>query len=63
MRVGDDISKRRGFKFLKGEIKTFKLMHQVQLINSYELYRNIMQRTLLRLAPNVLKKAFYKFLR
>ena len=63
MRVGDAISKRRGFKFLKGEIKTFKLMHQAQLINRYELYRNITQRTLLRLAPNALKKAFYKFLR
>lgn len=63
MRAGDSISQRRGFAFLKGEIKVFKLLNQLKFISKFQMYKNIISRTFLRLSPNFVKKLAYKILR
>lgn len=63
MRVGDALSERRSKDFLKGEILTFNLFYSIGFLNRYQLYRNIMQRKVVRLSPHWLKKILYKYLR
>jgi len=63
MRVGDALTNRRGFKFLKGEIQIFKHMLEIGFINKKEYYINIIQRSFLRLAPHSIKKFLYKSIR
>lgn len=63
MRVGNALTERRGGSFLKGEIKVFKYLHVVGFLSTYVMYRNILQRSIVRLSPVWLKKAFYKYLR
>lgn len=63
MRVGDAISQRRSAEFLKGEINTFKHLHTIGFLSKYELKRNILQRKIVRLSPNWMKKLLYKYLR
>ena len=63
MRVGDAINQRRSAEFLKGEINTFKHLHTIGFLNKYELKRNILQRKIVRLSPNWIKKLLYKYFR
>lgn len=63
MRCGDSMMKRRGFKFLKGEIKLFLKLYEINHINTTQLILNIASRSILRLSPLSLKKLFYKKLR
>jgi len=63
MRVGEALVSRRGLDFLKGEIEIFKFQKQIGFINSYELFRNISQRLVLRLSPTLIKRLLYKFAR
>lgn len=63
MRVGDALSKRRGLKFLKGEAKLFQFLYDVGFLNKYELCRNILQRSIVRLSPTWMKKILYKYAR
>lgn len=63
MRVGNALAERRGLEFLKGEIAVFKYLHKIGFITIYELYRNIIQRAIVRLSPIWLKKFLYKYIR
>ena len=63
MRVGEALVSRRGLNFLKGEIKIFKFQKQIGFINSYEFFRNISQRLVLRLSPVFIKRLLYRFIR
>jgi len=63
MRVGNALVERRGKEFLKGEIKVFKHLYSVGLINRYELFRNVFVRSFVRLSPVLVKKILYKYFR
>ncbi|MDI9738106.1 glycosyltransferase [Stutzerimonas stutzeri] len=63
MRVGNALVERRGKEFLKGEIKVFEHLYAVGLINKFELMRNIVVRSFVRLSPVWLKKILYKYFR
>lgn len=63
MRVGNALTERRGLAFLKGEIAVFKYLNEAGFISKYEMTRNIVQRTIVRLSPNWLKEILYKYAR
>lgn len=63
MRVGDALIERRGKDFLIGEIQTFNYLSSVGFLTKYELYRNIMQRSVVRLSPIRFKRFLYKYFR
>lgn len=63
MRVGNALVERRGKEFLKGEIKVFKHLYSVGLINRYEFFRNVLVRSFVRLSPVLVKKILYKYFR
>ncbi|MEN2386001.1 glycosyltransferase [Comamonas thiooxydans] len=63
MRAGDAITQRRGYKFLKGEVKIFIYFEKIGFINKLELLFNIITRSIIRLSPNYIKKILYKTLR
>lgn len=63
MRVGDAFIERRGKGFLKGEIELSKYLNEIGFINKYELFGNIVKRTLVRLAPVFVKRILYKHIR
>lgn len=63
MRAGDSITQRRGFNFLKGEIKTYLHFHKIGFINNIELIYGISIKSFTRLSPNWIKKILYKFAR
>ena len=63
MRTGDDFYSRRGFKFLKGELKIIWLQKQYGMLSGVEMFFNVIFRVLLRLSPSFLKKLAYKFTR
>lgn len=63
MRVGNALVERRGKEFLKGEVKVFKHLYSVGLINRYELVRNVFVRSFVRLSPVSVKKILYKYFR
>lgn len=60
MRISDSITSRRGFSFLKGEIKTFLHFYKIGLLNKPELIKSIIIKSFLRLSPNYLKLFLYK---
>lgn len=63
VRVGDAFNTRRGWEFLKGEIKAFKLMYKIGFINKALYISNVLQRGFLRLSPNWMKKILYQIMR
>lgn len=63
MRVGNALIERRGKTFLIGEIQLFHYLHKIGFLNRYELYRNILQRSIVRQSPLWIKKLLYKYLR
>lgn len=61
MRVGEELLKRRGYGQLKNEIKVINFQRHIGFI-SYAIYiRNILMRSLVRLAPIQIKKLLYKY--
>lgn len=60
MRCGNNMLKRRGAKFLKGEYQTHLLQYKLGLTNPIELLKAITTKTILRLSPIFLKRIFYK---
>lgn len=63
MRIGNALIERRGKTFLIGEIQLFHYLHKIGFLNRYELYRNILQRSIVRQSPLWIKKLLYKYLR
>ncbi len=57
---GDQLSRRGGWKFYRGELKLHYNFYQKGLISHYELTRNVFVRTGIRLLPRILLKQFYK---
>lgn len=60
MRVGDALQQRRGMKFLKGVVGSYKHLYSVGLINRFELAKNITFRAVVVLSPVWFKKILYK---
>lgn len=63
MRASESIAHRRGINFLKGEIKTYLFFHRIGFLNTYETIQCIFLKSVVRLAPNYIKKLLYKFAR
>lgn len=63
VRVAGALTERRGKEFLKGEIELFNYLYKIGFLNKFELYRNIIQRTVVRLSPFWMKKILYKLIR
>ena len=62
-RLGMSFLQRRGVHMLAKEIELLQYQRSIQFINSYEYYRNIFLRSLLRCSPYCLKKFLYQFSR
>lgn len=63
MRAGDSLTARRNKEFLKREIELFQYLYNIGFLNKYELFRNILQRSIVRLSPGWVKKILYKYAR
>lgn len=63
MRTDEGFITRRGYNFLKGEIKIYWYMRVEGFISSLEYIKIILIRSVLRLSPNFLKVLLYKFAR
>lgn len=63
MRVTADFINRRGFKFLKGEVRLLRYMHQTKFINTNVFLKMLLVRCALRLSPSFVKRLLYKFAR
>ncbi|EAT13144.1 glycosyltransferase [Bermanella marisrubri] len=63
MRTDQAFITRRGYEFLKGEIKIYQYMRAEGFISYFEYCKIILIRSALRLSPNFLKVMFYKFAR
>lgn len=62
-RGGDLMIARRGPKFLKGYIQTYKLMYRLNFISLLELISNVLKQSLLRLSPVFIRRLLYKHAR
>jgi glycosyltransferase involved in cell wall biosynthesis len=63
MRTDESFITRRGYNFLKGEIKIYRYMRAEGFISYFEYCKIILIRSALRLSPNFLKVLLYKFAR
>jgi GT2 family glycosyltransferase len=63
MRTDETFITRRGYDFLKGEIKIYQYMRSEGFITNYEYYKIILIRSVLRLSPDFFKVLLYKFAR
>lgn len=63
MRTGEGLMARRGWKFYKGEVKTYLLFKRIGIINNYEFLSNVFARFVLRLSPTWMKKLMYNAFR
>lgn len=63
MRTGDDFITRRGYKFLKGELRSYRIMYQDGFINFYQFMKVSLLRSLVRLSPAFVKVWLYKNMR
>jgi len=63
-RAGDSlIARRRGLKYLKGEMECMKFLYRIKLINRSQLMVHFATKSVLRLMPFVLVKFVYKQMR
>ncbi|MDC7226170.1 MAG: glycosyltransferase [Spirochaetales bacterium] len=64
-RISEDVYKRRGgLQYCKKDIALQKEMLKLGLVNTFEMYKNILLRVPVRLIPNRMRKFIYnKFLR
>ncbi|WP_320820871.1 glycosyltransferase [Thalassolituus sp.] len=60
MRTGESFIKRRGFRFLKGELRSYHYMYNSGFISLFDFIRYSFARSLLRLAPPGLKVLLYR---
>lgn len=60
MRGGDSLMNRRGVGYLFNEIKVISYQRSIGFLNNIEFLRNILLRTIFRIAPNSIKKVLYK---
>ncbi|MCX9132805.1 glycosyltransferase [Aeromonas veronii] len=60
MRTGNDFITRRGYKFLKGEIKSYKIMYRENFLNKRQLISALLLKSFVRLSPKSLKIWLYK---
>ncbi|MCC5855536.1 MAG: glycosyltransferase [Idiomarina sp.] len=63
MRTGREFFNRRGLRFLKGQIETFKHMRDTGFISHFHYYYMVLLFSILRLGPGWLKSIFYKLCR
>ena len=63
MRQEEAIYQRRGRKFLIGELKMFKYMYQIGHLTFVQFVLNCLNRSIIRLSPNLIKKMLYKVMR
>lgn len=63
MRTGDDFITRRGYNFLKGELKSYCIMYESKFLSLNELIKASILRVLVRLSPDFFKKWLYKNMR
>jgi len=63
MRTGDMFFKRRGLKFLKGQIYTFKYMKDTGFISNLKFLQLTIMYSALRMSPGWLKLLLYKVAR
>jgi glycosyltransferase involved in cell wall biosynthesis len=63
MRVGNALVERRGVKFLKGILRTYKNLYYSGFLTRFELLYAVTFRTFVSLSPAWLKRFFYKNLR
>lgn len=63
MRTGADFFKRRSFRFLKGQIVTFRYMKDTGFISYFKFIQLIMIYSVLRLSPGWFKLILYKLAR
>lgn len=63
MRTGEDFITRRGYAFLKGELKSYRIMYQSGFLTFGQLIKVSLLRSLVRLSPDFLKLWLYKNMR
>ena len=63
MRTGDDFITRRGYNFLKGQIKIYWLMKKIEFIGWPIFIMNVASCSVVRLSPRFIKKQLYKHAR
>jgi len=63
MRVGDDFLRRRGLRFLKGEIRVYRYLYKINFIGYWRMLVNCFCRAVVRLSPVFLKKFLYQYFR
>lgn len=63
MRTGKKMMKRRGFEYLKNEIKIIKFQRKINFISSFQFILNLLVRTFYRIQPNFIKMLLYKSLK
>ena len=59
-RAGDDFLKRRGFSYLKNELKLIDFQREIGFLNNFEFLFNILFRSVLRLVPKFFIRNLYK---
>lgn len=63
MRTGEGFITRRGWLFLKGELRIYRYMYKTNFINFFEYIQIVMLKSVLRLSPGVVKLFLYKVAR
>jgi hypothetical protein len=63
MRCGKDFLKKRDIEHFKGEFELLKYQKSIKFINTFEYFRNMILRFIVRASPKFVKKIFYTLLR
>ena len=63
MRTGSEMLNRRGYNFLKQEIKLLRFQLSIGFLSLPNFLFNLIARTILRLSPIFIRKWFYRFVR
>jgi len=63
MRVGSEFLKRRGWLFLKGEMRVYRYLYEINFIDFFVFVKNCSLRIFVRLSPAFVKSLLYKFFR
>ncbi len=63
MRTGVDFITRRGWKFLRGELRIYHYMYKTGFINLFEFINIVLMKSVLRLSPGFIKVFLYKVAR
>ncbi|MDM2744849.1 MULTISPECIES: glycosyltransferase [Citrobacter] len=59
MRTGDGMMNRRGFKYLRNELRLLIFQKKIGLLSYFDLFSNVIIKCTVRLAPNWIKKILY----